>query len=178
MLRRDLLRSLAAAAALPFVPREADAAMAIGRAAHRAARAEGLRVLSPERVELVTALADLILPRTDTPSASDVGVPAFIDQMLAEWYEPEDAARTLQGLDEIDRFSGGSFLALEPARREAVATELDAFKGGDPGTAAWAWARVKSLTIYGYFTSERIATEVLKDPIIPGEFRGCEEIRR
>jgi hypothetical protein len=55
----------------------------------------------------------------------------------------------------------------------AVAGELDQFGGGDPGTAAWAWTRIKSLTVYGYFTSERVMTEVTKDPITPGRFAGC-----
>ncbi|MDH4131612.1 MAG: gluconate 2-dehydrogenase subunit 3 family protein [Gemmatimonadota bacterium] len=173
MNRRHLLHLLGAAVALPFVPPEAEAALAFGRAAHGASRGAGFRALSPARAELVTALADLILPRTDTPSASDVGVPAFIDHMLAEWYAPEDTRLTLAGLDEIDRFAGGDFLALDEVRQMAVATELDRFGGGDRGTAAWAWGRIKSLTVYGYFTSERVMTEVTMDPIVPGRFAGC-----
>jgi gluconate 2-dehydrogenase gamma chain len=178
MRRRDLVRCLTAASVITFVPREAEAALAFGRAAHGVARGAGFRALSPDQAELVTAVADLILPRTGTPSASEVGVPVFIDHLLADWYAPEDAALTRQGLDEIDRFSGGSFVGLDTARREAVAAHLDGFQGGDRGTAAWAWSRIKSLTVYGYFTSQRIATEVLAEPVIPGEFRGCEEIGR
>jgi hypothetical protein len=173
MNRRHLLHLLGAAAALPFVPREAAAALTFGRAAHGATRGTEFRALSPAQAGLVAALADLILPRTDTPSASDVGVPAFIDHMLAEWYSPEDTRLTLQGLDDIHRLAGGDFQALDEGQRVAVAGELDQFGGGDRGTAAWAWARIKSLTVYGYFTSERVMTDVTKDPIIPGRFAGC-----
>ena len=173
MNRRHLLHLLGAATALPFVPRDAEASLTFGRAAHRAARETGFRALSAEQAELVSALADLILPRTDTPSASDVGVPAFLDHMLAAWYAPEDTRLFLQGLDDIDRFAGGAFLALDERKQVTVAGELDGFGGGDRGTAAWTWSRVKSLTVYGYFTSERVMTEVTKDPIIPGRFAGC-----
>lgn len=176
MHRRDLLRC--AAAGLPFVPHGADAALAFGREAHAAARVARFRALSPHQAGLITAIGDQILPRTDTPSASDVGVPAFIDHLLAEWYETRDAQLIRQGLDDIDRLAGGSLADLDAARREQVAARLDASGGGDPGTAAWAWMRIKSLTVYGYFTSERIATEVLRDPVIPGEFRGCEPMHR
>jgi hypothetical protein len=104
-------------------------------------------------------------------------VPEFIDLLLADWYEPSEAALMLKGLDAIDEMAGGSFVALDPAGREAIAARLDPLGGGDPGTAPWAWRRVKSLTVYGYFTSERVVNEVLGEPAIPGEFRGCAERR-
>ena len=41
--------------------------------------------LSPAQLDLVTAIAERILPRTDTPGATDVGVPAFVDLMLGNY---------------------------------------------------------------------------------------------
>ena len=53
--------------------------------------------LSADEMRTVTAMADQIIPRTDTPGAVDAGVPAFIDKMLtnipdtfAKSHEPED----------------------------------------------------------------------------------------
>ena len=39
--------------------------------------------LNAAELEWLTALVDTIIPRTDTPGASDAGVPAYIDRRLA-----------------------------------------------------------------------------------------------
>ena len=46
----------------------------------------------------VTAMADQILPKTDTPGALDVGVPAFIDRMLAGYYTDKERGIIRGGL--------------------------------------------------------------------------------
>ena len=46
----------------------------------------------------VTAMADQILPKTDTPGALDVGVPAFIDRMLAGYYTDKERGIVRAGL--------------------------------------------------------------------------------
>ena len=51
---------------------------------------------------LVSALADTIIPRTDTPSATDVGVTEWVDLVTAEYYSPEERAEFTTGLDAID----------------------------------------------------------------------------
>ena len=56
-----------------------------------------LRVLTDERSALVASLADAIIPRTDTPSATDVNVTAFIDVIVAEYYGDEERTAFLAG---------------------------------------------------------------------------------
>jgi hypothetical protein len=41
---------------------------------------------TPEEASTISELAEIIIPRTTTPGAKDVGVPAFIDRMLNEVY--------------------------------------------------------------------------------------------
>lgn len=172
MHRRELLRLLGSTALLPFVPLVPDRALAFGRAVHRAAAAEPLQVLTPAQAELVTTIADLILPRTDTPGASDVGITPFVDHLLANWYHQDEKGAFLAGLEAIDRRAGGRFVGLEPSRQTALLVTLDQAKG-DPGSAEAEFNRLKSITIYGYFTSEKVVKEVTKNPIIPGRFDGC-----
>ncbi|TLY53848.1 MAG: gluconate 2-dehydrogenase subunit 3 family protein, partial [Gammaproteobacteria bacterium] len=54
--------------------------------------------LSERQAELVAEVAEIMIPRTATPGAKDVGVPAFIDAMLKEAYPREDRERYLSGL--------------------------------------------------------------------------------
>src|SRR2546427_2607223 len=79
MNRREVLLLLAGTAALP------DQLFAIGRAVHKRVRAGTLRALDPHQNETVATIAELIIPKTDTPGAREAGVPAFIDVMLADW---------------------------------------------------------------------------------------------
>src|SRR5215475_1555406 len=113
MERRDLLRVLGAATALSFLPVPAEAAEAWTRAI------SGLRVadgLSEAQLALVGAIADVIVPRTDSPSATDVKVPAFVDVMVADYYSDSERSAFVQGLDAIDahvKSRGAAFGSLD-----------------------------------------------------------------
>lgn len=176
MHRRDLLQFLGTTALLPFVPRSAERAFAFGQSVHRAASATAVDHLAPADAELVISIADLILPRTDTPGALDARVPAFIDYMLAAWYPADERDQMLAGFKAIDSAAGGSFVRLSQAEQVTLLTRLDT-GNGPAGSAEWATRRIKSLTVYGYFTSELVVKTVTKDPIMPGKFEGCVPAR-
>jgi hypothetical protein len=171
MQRRDLLRLLGTSAVLPFLPRTSEALTQFGQAVHHAA-AGPLKALTPAQARIVGVVADAILPRTDTPGATDVGVTEFVDLIVAKWYRPDEREQFLAGLAEINRRAGGDFLALPPADQLTLLEALDGAKG-TPGSAEAEFNRLKSLTIYGYFTSEKVMKDVIREPIIPGRFQGC-----
>ena len=152
MERRDLLRALGAAGALALLPNETMAAWA--RAASGARPAEGL---TDTQLALVGALADTILPRTDTPSATDVGVPAFVDVVGSENYSAEERAAFIAGLDALDA-------------KALPAIESAADRRAEPARTYW---RLKGLIIHGYFTSEPVMKRVLHTEIMPGRFEGA-----
>ena len=54
--------------------------------------------LSQDQSIIVTQVADIIIPKTDTPGAKEAGVPAFIDLMLKDCYSKEDQDRFTAGL--------------------------------------------------------------------------------
>lgn len=182
MHRRELLQVLGAAAAIPILrPLSPEARLDLARAVHARLPQQALRSLDVHQNALVTEIAELIIPATDTPGARDVRVNEFVDLVLTEWHTLEERDRFLTGLDLLDarcreRF-GSDFLALTPENRTAVLTELDGASGelggGRGGTPETTFARLKQLTVVGYFTSERVMKEVLADPIIPGRFDGC-----
>ncbi len=171
MERRDLLRALGAAAAFTMMPRTAQAAWETVAASPGALP----RVLSDDRAELIAALCDAIIPRTDTPSATDVGVPAFIDVIVAEYYNDDERTQFLAGIDLIGmrlrRGDATSFAGLSPESQKELLDALDQ-PADRQAPDARAWSRLKGLVVHGYFTSERVQKDVLKTVIMPGKFDG------
>src|SRR5881397_2385483 len=103
MNRREVLLLLAGTGAIP------DQLLAIGRAVHKRARVGTLRALDAHQNETVATIAELIIPKTDTPGARDAGVPAFIDVMLADWGDDEQRQVFTAGLANVDERSRASF---------------------------------------------------------------------
>ena len=176
MHRRELLHLLGAAALTPaLAPLSAEQRLALGRALHLRLGAP-LRVLTPQQDALVIRVAELIIPETDTPGATSVQVDAFIDLLLAEWYDDGERDRFLAGLAAIDveasHEQGALFVNCRPETQTALLTRWDT--GNDDGaSAAAAFHRLKDLTIYGYFTSERVMKEVTRPVIFHPAFEGC-----
>jgi len=172
MERRDLLRATGAAAALSFFGAPRDAVAMWSRVARGGAILGGL---SEQQLALIGAVADTILPRTDTPSATDVGVPAFVDVVVSENDSDEDRAAFVAGLDLIEarakNAAGNAFAQLEPSARASVieSIEAEADRRAEPARTYW---RLKGLIVHGYFTSEPVMKEVLKVEVMPGRFEG------
>ena len=131
--------------------------------------------LDAPQQELLSALVDQILPTTDTPGASEAGVPQFIDKMMTGWYDTEDREAFLTGLAMVDpRAEGGSFVALANDARTALVAEMDAEAyeprpdDAPPGTPFF--RQLKELTLSGYYTSEVGATQELQWLEAPGRY--------
>jgi hypothetical protein len=125
----------------------------------------------------LAAVADRILPRTDTPGAADVGVPTFIDRLYGEVMTPAEQKLRAAGLAEIEAAAkgahGASFATLPTATRDTV---LRAVATSQQGRAQSSFALIRSATILGYFTSEEVGRKVLNYDPIPGTYDGCVPI--
>ena len=185
MQRRELLKAAATAAALTLLPRDARAAWgkALAGAPSAVPSVPSLvaqpALLSASQRATLAALADAIIPRTDTPSATDVGVPAWIDVIAADYYTDADRRALTTGLDAIDAqaraIAGQPFAAVTGDTLALVMTALDTpYDRNAP--AARGYSRVKGLVIHGYFTSERVQRDVLKTEIMPGRFDGAADM--
>jgi hypothetical protein len=175
MQRREVVRFLGAALALPFLPRSAEAAIAMGESLHRRLADVPFRTLNREQQALVTTIAEMIIPETDTPGATSVKVPEFIDLILTEWASDGERAAFLAGLTDIDAraaaFGTVRFVDLPSGRRVELLTVLDGAREDKSG-AGLAFARLKALTVYGYFTSKPVEQDVLKVRIFFNGYQG------
>jgi hypothetical protein len=188
MQRRDLLRMLATGAALQLAPGKMFAVMREARAL--LAEQASPRTLNAHQQALLTAMTELIIPRTDTPGATDVGTTAFIDLILTEW--SDEVARTsfLNGLADVDTRStnlfGKTFLECSPTQQSQILVALGEEMLQKNDTAPHRRRRgirgagsedfypmLRRLTLVAYYTSEPGATQELHFEIIPERHEGC-----
>jgi hypothetical protein len=151
-----------------------------------------LRTLNSHQDATVLAIADLMIPRTDTPGAADVGVNHFIDLILTEWYVDEERNRFLNGLAEVDARTQASFgkkfiecstgqqaeimmaMAGEMTKEaEAVRYRSHRYRGSVPNPDKNFYYMMRSLTLTAYYTSEEGATKELRFEVIPDHHEGC-----
>jgi Gluconate 2-dehydrogenase subunit 3 len=186
MNRRELVRALGAALALPALSgREADRLIAAGCRAHRGA-GQVPGVLDPHQRDTVATIAELIIPTTDTPGARAAQVHDFIDLLLAEWAPDEHRTAFLTGLADVDARAhaayGTDFLtATEPQRTELLKKlEADQPMSHEPtqDTPPPFFHMMKFLTVFGFCTSEVGATTVLRYEAIPGSYDPCVGLER
>jgi hypothetical protein len=154
--RRDLLRNallIVGAGALPVT------------GAH--AFFGGPASLAKETTALLTAVADTIIPATDTPGAAGAGVPAMLDKLLANWASSTQRALILSSLQLIDQksnvVSGTGFVSLTPGARYSLLSAYDKLPIGDAG-----YAKLKELVITLYYLSEVGSTVELRYEHSPG----------
>jgi glucoside 3-dehydrogenase (cytochrome c) hitch-hiker subunit len=147
--------------------------------AHAAAQKPGAKpqFFQPAQYTLVGAVADIVIPRTDTPGATDAGVPLFIDQMFTAVYAKADQTRYLTAMAAFDKAGGKPFMQLDDAQRKALVTKLhkEALavpKGGKVPPAADFVLMSKKLTMLGFFLSQPGCTQVLQYAPVPGAWKG------
>lgn len=166
--RREALRRAALIAGAAFSPAWLSF---VDRA--RPLYAQAVHLTTP-RLALVTAIADRILPRTDTPGASDVGVPMFIDALYGEFMTPEERQMLTAGLDAVDAESQArhrtSFGTLSAAQQDDI---LRAIARAEEGQPSGPFRLFRSATVLGYFTSEQVGRNVLNYDPVPGRFDAC-----
>jgi glucoside 3-dehydrogenase (cytochrome c) hitch-hiker subunit len=134
---------------------------------------------------MVADVAELMIPRTDTPGAGDVGVPAFIDLMLKDAYPKRDQERFLSGLaalgEDAKRAHGRGFIELPAQQRMALLQKIHDAAAAEERQLNLPPAQLqrpfvlmmKELSMLGYFTSKVGATQVLQYVAVPGGFRAC-----
>ena len=130
--------------------------------------------LSAEQLALVAAIADRILPRTDTPGASDAGVPVFIDQLYGGFMTDAERQMLTTGLASVQAASAAahrnSFSALTAVQQDDL---LRGIARAEEGQAQGFFRLFRSATILGYFTSETVGRTVLHYDPVPGRYDGC-----
>jgi len=188
MHRRDVLRILATGTALQLAP---NRLMAVLREA-RSLLAEQVspRTLNAHQEATVRTMAELILPRTNTPGATDVDTSAFIDLILTEWSDDAERTNFLNGLAEVDahaqKLFGKDFVDCSTQQQSEILIVLGdemmreieisprrRRRSLNGAASSNFYAMLRRLTLTAYYTSEAGATRELHFEIIPDRFEPC-----
>jgi len=159
-----------------------------------------------EEGNILYKLVDIILPKTDTPSASEVNVHVFIDRFTNEIMEELQQSITKISLDKFiakalkdsgkEKAEDLTSEDLEPVlaaalqvteeeeveHNELMIKNTSALAKGE-NTAVpdevmrYSFAKnLRDMTIWGYKTSEYVGENVLAYLPIPGEYIGCGDV--
>ena len=133
----------------------------------------------------LSALCELIIPKTDTPGAIQAGVPAFVADMYAHWMVPAERKTVADGLARLESAAkaehGRAFSALNPAQQASLLAPARKDAGGyrpksfgfdgrvaDP--EAPFFFKMRDLVTIGYFTSEAGINGELAYVPVPGRW--------
>jgi hypothetical protein len=194
MERREALRLLATGTLLQFAPSKL---LSVLREARMSLQPEAApRRLNAHQDATLKAMAELILPRTETPGAADVGASEFIELMLTEWYDESDRAGFLNGLADVDsrtRFLfGRDFVDCSPGQQAEILASLGEKMAEGTGSVRSArrprrgitqevnrnfYFILRQLTLTAYYTSEAGATAELNFQVIPDRYDGCAKVQ-
>jgi hypothetical protein len=133
--------------------------------------------LTPAQAATVGAFADRILPRTDTPGAVDVGVPAFLDRFYGEFMTDAERRLFIKGVGEVEAAAGGGggFATLGAERQDEVLRGLARAQEQQDESA---FRLLRTFTVLGYFTSEQVGRNVLNYDPVPGAYQPCVPIEQ
>lgn len=136
---------------------------------------------------LIAALADVIIPKTDSPAASESGVEEFIIRMIIECSDTKTQNNFIDGLKEVEDYCGQKFntsfigCSLDQ-KNQAITFFSDKEKSQSEIVAKVQrrllgntfFATLKEYTVIGYFTSKAGATEALRYSLVPSKYIACQ----
>ncbi len=145
-------------------------------------------VLSESQKLMVAEVAEMIIPKTNTPGAQDAGVPAFIVMMIQDCYKQPEHISFMDGLKNLEQ---KNFMSLNQSRKTEILKQVESdtvdqmkvyqvqqTKMGDNDDREQMkeqvkglpfWRLMKELTLLGYYTSEQGLKSSFDYVPIPGK---------
>jgi hypothetical protein len=117
--------------------------------------------------DFLQSFIDTLLPATDSPSATGVGVDGMIDATVGLIYDKEQQA------DFKTRFSALRSWMGEQSDLATAFEQLEQTDARAPQPVINGYSNLKQQAISFYLATEPVATEFLNYLPVPGPYRGC-----
>lgn len=111
-------------------------------------------------------ISDIILPETDTPSATQASAHLYVDYYLHHFMPKLQKDEFIDGLITL---LPKDFALLEHGEQESVTQRLDDALKTKSESAVY--KKLKQLIVIGYYTSEVGATQALNFDPVPGPYK-------
>ena len=125
-----------------------------------------LQFFSEEEYAEVKKLLNLILPKTNSPSAVDVGVQQVMDHMVGKVYGEDERKSFAMGFEALQQYMSSGL--SETRVKELLVSEQDSDQ-----LAKMSLIGFKQQAVTYYLSSKEIATEYLNFLPIPGIYEPC-----
>lgn len=128
-----------------------------------------------EQLTTLADIADIMIPKTDTPGASEAHVIPVLDALMLTWAGSETKQRYLNLLKQVDQLSvetyGSTYQKSSHAKRVALITQLDqrAFTNKSSELSI-NYRKFKEIVFHVYYTSEEANPDYI---LMPGSYKGC-----
>ena len=140
-------------------------------------------ILNNKEQKLVEELAETVLPKSsDSPGAKDVDIGKFINSIVTDCYDSGEQLAFRDGIKKLDEISlekyKDEFIKLKQENKQNLLLSLEKEskefnKELNKGNPIHYYSMMKQLTVWGYLSSEKVGTQVLRHVPIPGRFEGC-----
>ena len=132
-------------------------------------RNKALAKFTDLQLNTVKAIANIIIPQTDTPSASAAQAHLYVDYYVHQFMQ---AAPRKGFIHQLNLISGShlQFLKLSEAKQLERIEQLDEHMYDSTELSSF-YKQLKHLIVIGYFTSEVGATQALNFDPIPGPYQ-------
>ena len=127
--------------------------------------------------DLLTSVADTIIPTGNSIGAISVGVDKFLQKLISNCYEvevQENVKTQLSGLDATAQSAyGKSFSGCDQLQRQELLLKLSVSENKNEKDF---FDLIKSETVRGFNTSKEVMLDYLKYKVVPGHYYGCVDV--
>ena len=145
------------------------------------------KYFTKEQALNVEALADAIIPKTDTHGAKELGVPQFLDSFIGEVMTISDRVAYMKELDGFialcEKSQGKQLYACDAAQKKAFFDEQNAQNkmkypgiwGADMVKADMRnfFGKFKDTLVWVFFTTKEAGEQMLAYDPVPGGYDAC-----
>ena len=143
------------------------------------------------KLDLLSALAETIIPKTDTPGAKEAGVGQYLLDMVKDCTDKKTQNKFIDGLKDLEQYTQDKYnKSYETCSVEEQHQVMKHFQEkGKPYNGIVGKAQnkflgksffttLKEYTVTGYCTSQLGATQGLAYLAVPGPYIGCTTLQK